>query len=189
MSPPYEVVAGPLTAYVAPVATAFPAVNAAPGGSWFKLGTNGTKNYDEKGVSVQHSQQTNKWRSAGGTGVRKVFRTAEDLMVDFELVDLTVEQYAKILNDATVTTAAGPPAIKSFNLQQGLNVQTFALLLRGTSSAYGDALPAQYQLPIVWQEGNPQPTFQKGGPAGLALQYGVIEDLTLGYGIYVAQTA
>src|SRR5436309_688644 len=83
---------------VAAYATAFPAVNAAPGGSWFKLGTSGTKNYDEgKGVSVSHDQTLNPWTPAGGTGARKVFRSAESLLIDFELIDLTPEQYAKIL--------------------------------------------------------------------------------------------
>ena len=186
---PYEVVAGPLTVYVAPVGTAFPAVNAAPGGSWFELGTNGTKNYDEKGVTVSHQQTLNPWRAAGGTGVRKVFRSAEDLLIEFELVDLTVEQYAKILNDATVTTTAGPPATKSFNLQQGLTVKSFALLARGSSSAYGDTLPAQYQVPACYQAGNPQPIYAKGAPAVLALSFGALEDVTNGYGVYLAETA
>lgn len=186
---PYEVVSGALDVWVGPVGTAFPAVNSAPGGSWFKLGTNGKKNYDEKGVTVSHQQTLNPWRSAGGTGVRKVFRSAEDLSIEFELVDLTVEQYAKILNDASVTTAAGPPATKSFSLLQGLTVASFALIARGSSSAYGDSLPAQYQVPACYQSANPQPVYEKAAPVGLAISFAALEDVSNGYGIYIAETA
>src|SRR4051812_15829673 len=98
MAAPYEIIVAPLTVYVAPVGTAFPAVNAAPGGSWFKLGTNGTKNYDEKGVTVTHSESLATFTPAGGTAARKAFRTQESLTIEFELVDLTIEQYAKVLN-------------------------------------------------------------------------------------------
>ena len=185
---PYEVVAGPLTVWLAPVGTAAPAVNAAPSGTWFKLGTSGTKNYDEAGVVVTHTQNLVQWRPAGSTGARKVFRTSEDFMVEFTLDDLTPEQYAKALNDATVTTAAGPPAIKSINLQMGLTVAVFALLARGTSPV-NDSLPAQYQVPIVYQASSPKPSYRKDGPAGLDLQYTALEDATLGFGSWIAQTA
>lgn len=188
MSAPYEVICNPLTVYLAPVGTAFPATNAAPSGSWFKLGTSGTKNYDEKGVTVTHSQTVATWTPAGGTGARKAYRTAESLAIDFELVDLTAEQYAEILNGATVTTAAGPPATKSFNLQQGLSVALFALLARGVSPI-NDSLPAQYQVPIVYQAANPAPVYSKGAPAGLACQFVSLEDATAGFGTLVLQTA
>lgn len=172
---PYEVVAGPYTVYVAPVGTAFPAVNAAPGGTWFELGTSGTKNYDEAGVVVTHGQTLNPWRSAGGTAARKVFRSAEDMMIEFTLVDLTPEQYAKVLNDATVTTQAGPPAVKRFPLLQGLTVKAFAFIARGTSPA-GDSLVAQYQVTSVYQAASPKPTFKKDSPAGLDCQFAALDD-------------
>lgn len=187
--PALEVVSGPLTVYVAPVGTAFPAVNAAPAGAWFELGTNGAKNYDEPGVVVTHNQTISEWRPAGGTVARKAFRSAEDMLIEFTLVDLTPEQYAKILNDATVTTTVGPPATKSFNLMQGTTVATFALVARGSSDALGATLPAQYQVPIVYQASSPKPSYQKDKPAGLDIQYKPLEDTALGMGSLVIQTS
>jgi len=156
MASALEVVFGPLTVWVAPTGTAFPATNAAP---------------------------------AGGTVPRKVTRSAESLLIEFTLVDLTPEQYAKILNDATVTTTVGPPATKSFNLMQGTTVAQFALLARGVSDALGATLPAQYQVPIAYQASSPKPSFQKDKPAGLDCQFAPLEDPALGMGSLVIQTA
>jgi hypothetical protein len=189
MSAPYEVVSGPLTVYVAPVGTAFPAINAAPGGSWFKLGSNGADNYDEPGVTVSHDQTIATWTAAGSTAPRKAFRTVEGQLIEFTLVDLIMEQYAKIMNDATVNTTVGPPATKDINLLLGTNVVTFALIARGTSSAYGDSLPAQYQVPICFQNGSPKPLYEKSKPAGLAIQYASLKDSALGFGKLMVQTA
>lgn len=188
MAAPYEIVVAPLTVYVAPVGTAFPLVNAAPGGSWFKLGTNGTKNYDAKGVTVTHNETLQTFTPAGGTAARKAFRTDEALTIEFELVDLTIEQYAKVLNDATVNVTVGPPATKDINLLQGLTVTTFALLARGVS-AVNDALPAQYQVPVVYEAASPSLVYAKGAPAALDVQFAALEDATLGYGKLVYQTA
>jgi hypothetical protein len=150
MAAPFEVVAGPLTVFVAPVGTAFPLVNAAPPGTWFKLGTNGPDNFEENGVMVTHNQTLNPWRSAASTVARKVFRSAEEFLLEFTLVDLTIEQYAKVMNDATVSTTVGPPATKDINLMLGTAVTTFAMIARGVSPI-NDTLPAQYQVPIVYQ--------------------------------------
>lgn len=188
MAVPYEVIVAPLTVYVAPVGTAFPAVNAAPGGSWFKLGTNGSKNYNAKGVTVTHNETLGTFTPAGGTAPRKVFRTDEQTLIEFELVDLTIEQYAKLLNDATVTTTVGPPAIKDINLMQGLTVATFALLARGVSPLL-DTLPAQYQVPIVYEAASPSIVYAKGTPAALDCQFAALEDAMLGFGKLVVQTS
>lgn len=188
MAAPYEIIAAPLTVYLAPVGTAFPLTNAAPAGTWFKLGTNGSKNYDAKGVTVTHDDTIGSFTPAGGTAKRKVFRTDESMMIEFDLADLTIEQYAKILNDATVTVTAGPPATKDINLLQGLAVTTFALLARGVSPV-NDALPLQYQVPIVYASSKPKPVYTKSAAALLNCQFEALEDLTLGFGKLLVQTA
>lgn len=191
MAAPYEIVAAPLTVWVAPTGTSFPLVDATPSGSWTKLGTSGTKNYDEDGVTVQHGQDISKFVSAGGTGPRKAFRTDEEFTIGFTLVDLAPDQYAKILNDATVTTTAagvGTPGQKAFDLQRGLTVKQFALLARGTSTVL-DTLACQYQVPLAIEQGEPSPVFEKGEPAGLELEFCALEDATLGFGKLVIQTA
>src|SRR3990167_8660628 len=108
MATPYEIVAAPLTVWVAPTGTAFPDVDTAPNGSWTKLGTSGDKNYADDGVTVTHEQTIETFTPAGSTAARKAWRTEEGLLVEFVLVDISADQYAKILNDATVTdTGAG----------------------------------------------------------------------------------
>jgi hypothetical protein len=188
MAAPYEILAAPLTVWVAPVGTAFPAVNAAPPGTWFQLGTSGTKNYDAKGVTVNHGETIQSFTPAGGTAKRKVWRSEETFDISFDLVDLTIEQYGKILNDAVVTTTVGPPAIKDINLLQGLVVKTFALLARGTSPV-NETLPSQYQVPLCYESDSPQPVYVKSAPAALAVKFEALEDLALGFGKLIVQTA
>lgn len=188
MAAPYEVVAGPLTVWVAPVGTAFPLVNANPPGTWFKLGTNGPDNFEENGVMVTHNQTLNPWRSAASTVARKVFRSAEEFLLEFTLVDLTIEQYAKVMNDKSVNVTAGPPATKDIDLMLGTAVTTFAMLARGISPI-NDALPAQYQSPIVYQGASPKLAYKKDAPAGLDIQFAALKDSALGIGKLVQQTA
>ena len=188
MAAPMEIVAAPLTVYVAAVGTAFPNVDTAPSGSWTKLGTSGDKNYEEDGVTVTHEQSIETFTPAGGTAPRKAWRTEEGLLIGFTLVDLSPEQYAKVLNDTAVSTIAGPPARKEFNLLRGITVARFAVLARGLSTV-NDALNAQYQVPIAFQNAEPEPVYKKGEPAGLAVEFMALEHDTEGFGKLVIQTA
>lgn len=190
MAAPYEIVANPLTLYVAPVGESFPAIDAAVAGNWFKVGTSGTRNYEDEGVTVSHDQSLEFFRGAGETGPRKAFRTEEDLMFGLTLVDLGPEQYAKAMDDASVTTIAqsvGVAGNKRFSIQQGLVVSRFALLARGLSTV-DDALSAQFECPIAVQAGSPAPTFEKGGPAGLELSYQALVSDSTGFGVLRIQT-
>lgn len=177
MAAPYEIVGAPLTVYLAPTGTAFPAIDAAPLAAWFKLGTSGNKNYSEDGVTVSHEQSINVFRGAGATGPRKAFRTEEDLIINFSLADVSPEQYAKVINDAAITnTAAGAGVAgnKRFNIWQGLTVKTFALLARGLSSV-DDALNAQYEVASCFQNGAPAPVYNKGEPALLECSFQALD--------------
>lgn len=178
---PFEIVAAPLTLYLAPIGTAFPLLGAAPAVAWIKVGTNGDKNYDEGGVEVAHSQKIEDARPAGTTGPVKAWRTEEDLMISVTLWDLTLEQYKAALNAATLTTTAAASAVpgkKQIGLTRGADVATYALLARGTSSAYGDGYVSQYEVPIVYQSGNAKLVYKKGKPAGLSLEFTALEDLS-----------
>lgn len=182
---PMEVIAAPLTVYVADYGTGAPAdASVTPDASWFKLGTTGNKNYSDKGVVVTHDQTIVTWKPAGSTGARKAWRTEEFVTVEVELVDLTIEQYAKTLNDATVTTSGNH---KSIQLQQGATVTVFALLARGLSP-FSDSLNAQYYCPMVFQADNPAPAYAAAGvPAMLACKWQTLEDSSGGFGEYVEQ--
>lgn len=179
MGKPFEIITAPYTLYVAPVGTAFPLINAAPSGSWKKVGTSGNKNYDESGVSVSHPQAFGQARPVGSTGPRKAWRTEEDLIVSIVLWDMTLEQYALALNDNDVTTTAagvGTAGFKSIQLYRGSEVESMALLVRGDVSPYGASFKSQFEVPVCYQSGSPEPVFSKNGPAGLTLEFTALED-------------
>ncbi len=183
---PYEIVAGPADVYVAAVNTAFPDVDDAPNGSWTLLVKT------EGGVKVKHSQSIELLRADQSTGPLKAIRSEEMLEVATNLAELTLENFALLLNDVTVTTAAGPPAIKSINLWQGFDVAQFALLVRGPSP-YGD-FELQYEIPIVVQVDEPEAEFVRDNKAVLAAKWTALEDPDAAtpaerFGRLVAQTA
>lgn len=169
---PYEIIAAPLEVWLAPVGTPFPELGVAPSDPWQLLGVSGDRNLEQGGLTVTHQQTIEQVRTAGATGPVKAFRTEEGLVIEFTLLDVTLETYAKALNDQIVTNETGTKALK---LHRGPNVATHALLARGPS-AYGDDLPAQYEVPVVFQNGNPAPVFRKGNPAGLLFSFVALED-------------
>lgn len=176
---PYEIIAAPFTLWWAPVGTAFPLIDAAPAVDWIKVGTSGDRSETEEGVTVSHSQTFNMPRSAGSTGPLKAFRTEEDLVISLTVMDLSLEQYALALNGGEVATTAagvGTAGFKTLKLYRGVEVATMALLVRGSVSAYGDGWNSQYEIPVCFQSGSPEPVFTKGDPAGLALEFTALED-------------
>lgn len=179
MSEPFEILAAPFTLYVAPVGTAFPAINAAPAEAWIKVGTSGDRSETEEGVTVSHSQALNPVRAAGSTGPRKAFRTEEDLVIALTLMDITLEQYKLAMNGNAITTVAagvGTAGFKHMKLYRGTEVATMALLVRGDASPYGDAYKSQYEVPACFQSGDAEVVYTKGDPAGLALEFTALED-------------
>lgn len=180
MSAPYEIIEGPFEVWYAEVGTAFPVIDAAPAGDWAKLGTSGSKNITEEGVTVTFEQQvaTDPFRMFGSTGPRKAARTAEDLLIAFTLADLSAEHVAIALNDGAVAaTAAGTSTagFRTIDLSRGLVVAEHALLIRGPS-AYIAGHNSQFEIPRCFQNGNPAPVFVKGAPAGLAFEFKALED-------------
>lgn len=172
-SAPFEIVAGPLELYLAPVGEAFPPIDVAPAGGWVKVGASGKRNYSEDGVSVNHDQTVEGFRAAGTTGKRKMFRTEEDLRITVSLADVTLEQYKYALNGNTVTNAAGDP--RKIGLSRGRQVTEYALLARG-ASPYGDDFHVQYEVPRCAEVGSQEVSFQKGTPAMLQLEFEALED-------------
>jgi len=189
MAAPYEVLAGPFTVYVAATGTAFPLTNAAPSGSWTKLGTTGDMNYDDNGVTIELQPTYSEFTPAGSTSPTKVWRTVEMLKVSFNIVDMTAAQFAKVLGTTQVDTA-GPPATSEVPLLLGEAVSLFALLARKTSGGpSGDALASQFQVPIVYNAGQPQIVGKKGDPMKLAVDFKALRDAALGFGKWIYQTA
>lgn len=190
---PFEIIAAPLTIYLAATGTAFPDVSQTPSGSWVLLGTGGPLNYADSGIKVTHEQTLVEFTPVGSTGATKVFRTAESLKFGMNLVDVSATHYAKVINGASVATQAsggGNSGYSSFDLYQDYTVQQFACLLRTVGdSAGGVGFNTQYQLARVYQAANPEPVWKKGDPAGLECEWSVLRDATLKFGKYVSQTA
>lgn len=178
---PYEIIAAPFSLYLAPVGEAFPDVDEAPSGGWVLVGTNGSKNYSEDGVTVTHEQTIEEFRFLGSTGPLKASRTEEGLIVMMTLHDITLEQYIAALNFNSVSTTAagaGTPGTKDANLFMGLTLAERALLVRGDGvSSYGAGWSMQYQVPRVVQRASPEVVYQKGEPAGLELEFMALVDL------------
>jgi len=180
MPKPHEIIASPLTLFVAVVETAFPKIDdseEAFAEGWFKLGALGAKNYTDDGVTVTTSQTIETFTGAGGTAPRKAFRTEEGLAMPFTLVDLSPEQFAKVMDEAEITTVAAAEGVageKSFSLLRGTQVQQYALLARGESTV-DNGLFKQYEWPTVFQSGDPSPVYTKGEPAGLDVEFTALE--------------
>lgn len=170
MPAPNEVVATPLTIYLADVGTAFPAVDDAEAdftpGDWTKLGTEGANNYDESGVSFAHTETVNDFTPSGSTMPTKRFRTAESFLIKLNLVDISPEQYALVMNDASVTTvppSTGVAGEKHFSLFRGVQVNSFAVIARGQSSVDND-LTLQFNISKAFVSINGDLGFNKGTP-------------------------
>jgi hypothetical protein len=193
---PFEIIAYPFNVYLAPLGTAFPDISDAENtfdAAWFLLGSSGNKNYDEDGIKVTHDQTIEEFRPVGLSAARKAFRTEESLMIEFNLVDVSAAQYAKVLNDATVTdtpAGAGVGGNLNFELLQDLAVRHYAMVLRGDWSAEGDGFNTQWDIAKCYQNANPEPEYKKGEPARLACEFRVLWDEGTGtFGRFRSQDA
>lgn len=176
MAAPEEILAFPLNVYLAVVGTAFPAVDAAPAIAWTLLGAGGDLNYDDSGVVVSHAETVFDFTPAGSTMPAKRFRTGESLLTKLTLVDLSPEQYAKVMNNAQLTTVAtgvGTAGEKHFSLFRGDQVNSFAVLLRGVSSV-DNTLTMQYEVPKAYVSVNGDATFNKGVATSLPIEIQMI---------------
>ena len=173
-----EVIAAPYTCWVATPGTVFPKITEEEGSfptGWTKVGTSGTFNYSEAGVTVTHTQTQGQFISAGGVIARKVWRQDEGMKVAFDLVDLSPKQYGMIMDNAAVTEVTGAEARAEIPLKRGISVKAWAMVLRGKSTL-NEAHNGQYNINCAVQAGNPAPKFAlKGGPAMLALDFDVLE--------------
>ncbi len=182
---PHEIVIHVPTIYIGPASEARPHLDDTPAGNWVQLGTSGKKNYAEEGVKVKHVQKIGLIRVAGSTLPRKATRQDEDLIISVTLLDMTLEQYKHALNNATVADTAavsGVPGYRSVHLAQGIEVASRAILVRGTVGPYSESYRTQYWLPKVCQSGSLELVFSKDKPAGLALEFTVLEDETASEG-------
>jgi hypothetical protein len=179
MAAPEEILAFTLDLWLADVGTAFPLIDdveASFAEDWGKLGTEGSLNYDENGVIIGHSETVFDFTPAGSTMVAKRFRTGENLLTKLGLVDVSPDQYAKVMNDAAITTiaaASGVAGSKEFDLYRGDKVAQFAILMRGVSPVDND-LVMHYKVPKAFVSVNGDVTYNKGVVAALPIEIEMI---------------
>jgi hypothetical protein len=166
---PFEIIAGPAKVYLAPTGSVFPDVDETPDpDDWTDLG-------DTKGgVSVSHDESIKLLRVDQSTGPVKAIRDEESLIVAFALADLTLENYALILNNVVVSIGGPAPADRNIPLRQGFDVAEFAMLIRGPSP-YMDG-DSQFEIPVVVQTGKPKVVFVKDDEAVLDTEWNALED-------------
>jgi len=180
---PYQILMVPFEVWIAPVGTAYPAPNiyglAIPT-PWTRFGTSGTEDMDDSGVEVAFTQKFGEFRGAGSTGIRKVTRTTEDMLIRFKLADVTLYQFRHALNEnpMQITPASvGIPATEVVKLYQGVDVNNVALMIRGFSPRSGDANGfRQYQVPNCWQSGQPKMNHTKGKAADIDFEFTALAD-------------
>lgn len=174
-----EIIATCSTVWLAPVGTAFPELTAEPGVDWTLVGSSGTRNYAQQGVTIIHDRNWASSTPAAETGESVVSIEDESLRVQLELIDLTLEQYTIVLGGNVVVSspaAPGEPGTATIGLAQRTGpARQFAVLVRGPSP-YDEGLPSQYEFPRACEAGSPRVTYRRGQPSGLAVEFRVLTD-------------
>jgi len=189
MGAPFEVIAGPIEAWVAPLLTAFPDMDDAdPAVDWIWLGENGAKNIAESGVSIHDAATSNDWRALGTTMAVKNFLVSEDLRVEFDLDDVRLEMWSiarggpatTASNVTTVAAGVGTMGHKDLSLVRDLDsINTVALLLRQKQSAYGEGAfkMTQYEFPKAVCPGDGVDlVYVKGTPVAVHFNFHILYD-------------
>lgn len=201
MSFPDGVIAGKAEVYIAPAATAFPAVDEAPASEFILVGDQGSLSYTEDGVTITSSITTSEFVPLGDIHAVKSWLTGEDLRVTFNLADISLESLSHALGGpataagdvATVAAASGTAGYKSLSLTRDSTPEQVAMLIRINQSPYDsdpstNAFDMQIELNRVANVSAVPLTFQKGTPATVAFEYRIYRDAS-GVGRIVAQTA
>jgi hypothetical protein len=190
-----EILSCAQTLYLAPVATAFPLIDAAPGTfdpAWVAVGTRGADSYDSAGVTDTFNQTIASFTPVGTTAQMKAWRTDESIEIAIVLADVSPAMFGLALNNAPVDSIAATSLVAGEDdipLLQGIQVEYFALLVRFLSSV-DDSLNAQLAIPACYQSANPAPVAKKGAPMELALTFtSLLDPNGGGFGQLQIQTA
>ena len=144
---------------------------------WTQLGKRGAVNYQDDGVKITLSQSIESVRGAASTAPLKVWRTEEDVMVGLTLRDLRLEMITHAIS-SLVPTADG--TARTLGLHRGVQVQTGALLLRGsTLSPYYAGWPLEWYIPVgYFSSDSMEIAFGKGAVSEMEMEFTCIHDAT-----------
>ncbi len=181
-----SIVVGSGSIFLGPVGEAFPDTDAVPGGNWVDLGE------FDGGVTANFDQTIDQHFIDSESGPVKATRSQEQLTIAVSLAEATMENLAKVLDDAGFSNDAGPPATRTVSGYRGLDVQEFALLFRG-ESPYG-AFNAQFQVPRAYQSGTIGAAYTKESKTLIPAEFTALVDPLAAtdaekFGSVVAQTS
>lgn len=155
------------TVWVAPVGTAFPAVDETPAAAWFQIGTDGSKSYSEDGITLRRNVSVERIRTLGTTMVRKAAITEADFEVEFSVVDMAPDQVLLAMggDEADVTnvpSAVGVPGTDTIVVPTSPTPVQRAVLVRLDGSPAGPSFLTQVQIQVAIQTGGGEATMSKG---------------------------
>ena len=187
-------VSAPLDLYIADVGTGAPELSQPPPPPWMSLGRRGRTSIGEDGVSIDFTETIEAQRDLTTSTVTQLFRSDQDLLLKFSLMDLTVATFAELLGIQTPNVVAAGTGtagyIESSLLRPGMgddfDVRLRSYLVR-TDSPYGDDMNAQFWIPRAYTSLSGSLVFEKGHAVELECEVLSVRDTTYGYGLYQAQ--
>ena len=184
---PYQLMNGPFEVYVAEPVVLAPDIAIAAAdidAAWTLLGVDGDKDITEEGVKVLIEQAVTKFRGLGSVATRKMFRTSQDVTIQFTLADASIENYARALNNADINLDSHRRLI---DLLMTADVAQFSLLIRGDDRSPYGAFNSQWWIPRASHDANVETVYVKGEPVGLAYNFVALDDSTYGLGTLESQ--
>ena len=167
---PFAQITGTARIYLAPVREAPPAVNTLPAGNWIYLGeTDGDQ-------TIEHSGALTLFRVNERTGPVKAVRPEEDVVASFTLVELTLENYARVLHEVNNVLTSATPDRREMPFKRGSCPVEYALLMLGIADSPYGLYPAYNYLPRVVSDAEPTVTRARDGRAALEAMYRALED-------------
>ncbi len=185
---PYEILVGSGEAWRAPVGTAFPDLDETPTSPWVSMGDM------DGGLTVNSTQTIVQHRTDQHTGPVKATRSEENLTLETNLAEATLENMALVLNSDVEDVAPGATTIgtRTVNLHRGPDVDQYAFLFRAYSP-YGP-WEEQYCLPVGYFDGDASFAYTKEGKLVILARFTCLEDPNAAteeerFGYLVAQDA
>lgn len=171
ISGPLEIVTGVGRLYRAAYGTTFPAVNATPNASWTELGET------QDGVTLTPEGDVEEIRVDQISGPVKGVRPEEGFKIKTRLAQATLERLGNLTDNTVTDTAPAPGTIgtRAMPLARGLDVDEFALIVRG-ASPYLAASNVQWQFPRVYVASIGDLAYTKDGNLAYEVEFAVLWD-------------
>jgi hypothetical protein len=169
---------GPVTVYVAPVATAFTGVLTIGtlDAAWKKLGSRGSRSQGDSGVTVNYSQTIEEFLGQSNVA-QDASRTAEGVTVTVELADVSLEALSHAMNENVVTVVApgaSTKGTKKMSIAKGQQVKCVALLI-AVKSPYVVGEYGVHYFPKVYNNAGTDLAFTKTSPTMSKFEFKIVE--------------